>query len=558
MLNWIRARIWVKLSIAQVSFVVVIMTGIIFFNAAKQSQIITKQMVHDAEVLAESTLYGISEAISRGDNDSVKEQLKGVGENVQGVSIYISGFDGRVALSSTQQAVGARLDSLTEHPTVFDALSKMEKSDQAPSGTFEETVDGKRHLSVLRPIVNGSRCFHCHGSSRKVLGGIMVRISAEKMEAGIESIKNFNILMGVFAVVVLTCGLCFMVSLFVSRPLKVAVNMLRDIAEGEGDLTRRLEVKGKDEAGELAKWFNLFVEKVHDLAKVITTNAGTLASSSKGLSTISRQMSSGAEETSGRSNAVAAASEEMSSNMTSVARAVEQASANISIMAISAEQMTATINEIAQNSAKASTISAEAVSESRSASEKVHELGKAAKEIGKVTEAITEISEQTNLLALNATIEAARAGEAGKGFAVVAKEIKALARQTAEANGEIKKEIEGIQGSTVGTVTQIEEISKVINEVNDIVSSIATAVEEQSVTTKEIAGNVMQASQGIQEVTENVAQSSTVATEIARDMSEVNRAANEMAERSSTVNKSAEELNDMALQLKESAEKFKV
>jgi methyl-accepting chemotaxis protein len=188
----------------------------------------------------------------------------------------------------------------------------------------------------------------------------------------------------------------------------------------------------------------------------------------------------------------------------------------------------------------------------------VDELGSAANEIGKVVETITEISEQVNLLALNATIEAARAGEAGRGFAVVANEIKDLAKQTAEATLEIKGKIGAIQGSTAETVTEIDQISKIINDVNEIVTIIATAVEEQSVTTKEIAGNVAQASQGIQEVNENVAQSSSVSAEIASDISGVNQSAGEISSSSAQVNLSAEELNRMGVKLNEMVGKFKV
>ena len=123
-------------------------------------------------------------------------------------------------------------------------------------------------------------------------------------------------------------------------------------------------------------------------------------------------------------------------------------------------------------------------------------MGRAAREIGNVVETITEISSQVDLLALNATIEAARAGDAGKGFAVVAGEIKELARQTAEASGEIKKRVEGIQTNTAGTVNEINDVSEVVNEINAIVATIASAVEEQSATTREIVSNVSQASVG--------------------------------------------------------------
>ncbi|MDY6879060.1 MAG: methyl-accepting chemotaxis protein [Desulfatiglans sp.] len=377
-------------------------------------------------------------------------------------------------------------------------------------------------------------------------------LSAAKKQAGL-----------IIAIVLCIAGAVILAGSFVviraiTKPIKETVGRLEDIAEGEGDLTKRLDIKSQDEVGDLALWFNKFVEKIQSFIKDISENAEILDKSSSDLTGISQHMTSGSDNVSSRSGTVAAASEEMSANMTSVAAAIEQASTNAGVVATSAEEMTSVINEIAENSEKARTITGEAVAEARSASEKVDELGVAAQEIGKVTETITEISEQTNLLALNATIEAARAGEAGKGFAVVANEIKELAKQTAEATQEIKSRIEGIQVSTQGTVSQIEQISKVTNEVNEIVSTIATAVEEQSATTKEIAANIAQASQGIQEVTENVAQSSTVAGEIASDIAEVNQSSSEIANSASQVNLSAQELSGLASQLKEMVNRFNV
>lgn len=343
-----------------------------------------------------------------------------------------------------------------------------------------------------------------------------------------------------------------------TRPIFKVVDGLKDVAEGEGDLTARLEVKSKDEVGELAKWFNTFIEKLHEMIKNMAGSADTLNESSSELSSLSEQMSEGAEQMSSKANTVAASGEEMSSNMESMAAAMEEASTNLNVVATSAEQMTSTINEIARNSENARTITGEAVSGAENVSDKVDELGKAAQEIGKVTETITEISEQTNLLALNATIEAARAGEAGKGFAVVANEIKELARQTAEATQEIKERIEGIQNSTSGTISEIGRILKIINNVNEIVSTIATAVEEQSVTTKEIANGVIQASRGIQEVNENVAQSSSVSTGIAKEISEVNQTTSEISTSSSQIRLNAKELSRLALELKDLVSRFKV
>ena len=359
-------------------------------------------------------------------------------------------------------------------------------------------------------------------------------------------------------VILLAFSIYIVLSRVVIRPIKETTIMVKNIAEGEGDLTKQLDVKSENEIGELAKWFNVFIENMRKIIHEVFLSASQLNDSSGSLASISEHMSNGASETSLKAQTVSAASEEMSANIVSVASTIEQAATNMNMVATAAEEMTATINEIAQNTEKATGITHRAVDQAANASKQMDELGNAAQEIGKVIDTITEISEQVNLLALNATIEAARAGEAGKGFAVVANEIKELARQTADATGEIRQRVEGIQGSTENTVTEINNITQVVNEVNEIVSTIATAVEEQSVTTREIAGNVNQASTGINEANENVAQSSRVSSDIAGEIAQVNQSADEMSNSSSQVNSSAEELSKVAGQLNEMVSRFKV
>lgn len=353
-------------------------------------------------------------------------------------------------------------------------------------------------------------------------------------------------------------GCLWFVAGSVTRPIRDVVEGLKDAAQGDGDLTKRLAVKSVDEVGELANWFNVFIEKVQEIIRDVAGNAKEVQDSSGDLTRISGQLSQGADDALGKTTSVSSSTEEMSANMNTVAAAMEQTSQNISIVSASVEEMTATINEIAQNTAKGREITSSAVTETQKASSQVADLGEAAQHIGKVVETITEISEQVNLLALNATIEAARAGEAGKGFAVVANEIKELAKQTSDATNEIKSQVEGIQSSTQGTVERISNISEVVTRVNDIVSTIAGAVEEQSATTSEIADNVAQAAKGVGEVNENVAQSSTVAAEIAAEIGDVNMTSGEMASSSTMVQESAQELSSYAVQLNELVDKFKV
>lgn len=233
-----------------------------------------------------------------------------------------------------------------------------------------------------------------------------------------------------------------------------------------------------------------------------------------------------------------------------------QTSGNVQVVATATEPMTATISEIAANAEMGSSIAGTALEQAPLTSARVHELGNAVKQIGRVTDVIAEISEQTNLLALNATIEAARAGHAGKGFAIVAGEIKELARQTAEATRELGGQISDIQNKTGDTVARITEISQVIEDLNQIVLSVASAMEEQSVATREIAGSVIMAAHGIEEVNKNVGDTTATSRAIAGDMSEISRSAHEITAGSAQVNGNAQTLSALATQLSQMMGKF--
>jgi methyl-accepting chemotaxis protein len=363
---------------------------------------------------------------------------------------------------------------------------------------------------------------------------------------------------GVLVVVaILVFSIVYCLKIIAIIPIKKVVDGLKDMAQGEGDLTRRLRIKSMDEIGELASWFNLFVEKLQELIREISGTSTSLTTSSDDLTRLSGEMTRGADGLSQNSNSVATAAEEMTSNLNSVASAMEQANSNVSIVASAAEEMSITINEIATNSERARGISEKAVEQVEGATERVKALGEAAREIDKVTETITDISDQTNLLALNATIEAARAGEHGKGFAVVANEIKELAKQTSEATLDIKNRVSGIQQSTSDTVESIDSISKVIKEIENIVSTIASSIEEQSATTKEIASNVAQASIGLGEVSQNVAQSSYVSGEISKEIANVNFTAGKISESSRNVNSNADALSNLAHKLRELVDRYR-
>lgn len=452
---------------------------------------------------------------------------------------------GKIVLCMDKSSILAKQDEVKKR---FNALTNNNTEMINAALTQVSSVTGAKMKTTLKSIAEQSNLAYTK------IGQDIDHIGSKAKSRMQGALTGIGLVFGLIMLSVIGA----LTLLMVIRPINAAVAGLKDIAQGEGDLTMRLSISSKDEVGELAKWFNVFIEKLQGLIKDITGGVKTLSSSSTELSAISEQMSQGIQNVSGKSNTVSTAAEEMSGNMNTVSAAMEQSATNANMVATAAEEMSSTIGEIAQNAEKARIISDDASNKVNNASTNMDQLGKAADSIGKVIETITDISEQVNLLALNATIEAARAGEAGKGFAVVANEIKELAKQTAEATQDIKEKIEGIQGTSSTTVGQITEINQVIANVSSVVANIATAVEQQSAATKEIAGNVAQASQGIQEVNENVNQSSLVSSEISSEIAGVSVSMNEMATSSNQVNLSAQELSQLSESLKQMVDQFKV
>jgi len=316
-------------------------------------------------------------------------------------------------------------------------------------------------------------------------------------------------------ILVLVASITYAIARGVLRPLNALVARMEDMADGDGDLTHRMDDSGADEYGRLAHSFNRFVTKMNTTIREIGTTSQTLSASAEEFTAISRQLASNADATSRQATSVSDASSEINVNVQSVAAA--------------AEQMSASIKEISKNTTEAERVAANAVEITRHTNAAVQDLGQGSAEIGVVVKVITSIAEQTNLLALNATIEAARAGEAGKGFAVVANEVKELAKQTAKATEDISVKINSIQASTKGAVDAITEIATIINRIKEIQTSVASAVEQQAATASEIGRNINHVASASGEIAGNIGKVAETARNTSTGTGETESAATELA-----------------------------
>ena len=293
------------------------------------------------------------------------------------------------------------------------------------------------------------------------------------------------------------------IALAVSLALGLARTISRRLADvgaalglvAQGRLNVRSEVTGQDEVGGLSADVNRVLDVLQPAMAGLARDASALAGAAEGLSSNAEDMKTGAR----------AASERIKQS----SQAAGSVSNVVSTVAAGAEEMTASIREISANTTSARDIALEAVTVADETRISVTRLGQSSAEVGNVVKVITAIAEQTNLLALNATIEAARAGEAGKGFAVVANEVKDLAQETAKATEDIGRRVDAIQMDTGQAVTAIERIAEIISRISDAQVTVASAVEQQTMTTNEMARSVGEASTGTSEIAtdlESVAQ----------------------------------------------------
>jgi methyl-accepting chemotaxis protein len=401
------------------------------------------------------------------------------------------------------------LRTLAEDP---DFMSVVVRGDDGKVFASQGAQNPAGAVSAVREITRADR------GKIKTIGTVELALSPARSQAAATEQALWTLTAGAVVLLCVT-GILYLILKSIIRPISRMTEAMSRLSRGELG-TAIPATERTDEVGAIARAVQVFKENALDKQRLEAEQAEAALVSEHEKRRTMQQLADGFERAvGGVVGAVISATADMegqaqemtrAANRTdelasAVANRTEQTSSNVQTVAAASEELTGSIDEISRQVLDSSRISSEAVDLARKADQKVASLAEAVEKIGAVVELINSIAGQTNLLALNATIEAARAGEAGKGFAVVASEVKALANQTARATGEIAAQVASIQSVTAEAVSEINGVAAVIERVNEIATTIASAVEEQGAATKEISRNVQQAANGTQEVAVHIA-----------------------------------------------------
>jgi methyl-accepting chemotaxis protein len=352
----------------------------------------------------------------------------------------------------------------------------------------------------------------------------------------------------IFLISLITIGLCIVLGWVLAnsiiKPLQKMIDMIKDIAQGEGDLTKRLDANSHDEVGDLATWFNRFVDKIHDIIAQVVINTEQLASAANEISSSAEELSAGAKEQTNQTAQVSAAVEEMTAT-------IVEASKNTAEAADKAKGAASKSQEGSRLAEDTSHGMDEIVQSSDVTGKNIEGLAEKATAIGEIIKVIDDIADQTNLLALNAAIEAARAGEQGRGFAVVADEVRKLAERTTKATKEVAETIKGIQSDVSTANSQISDSQQYVVKGKELVEKTNGSLTE-----------IFSAIETVQEMMRQLAtsseQQSAAAEEISKSIENVNRITKESAAGTEQAATASEQLNRQAEELRKLVGGFKL
>ena len=340
-----------------------------------------------------------------------------------------------------------------------------------------------------------------------------------------------------FGILVLMGLLLALIARSIVRPLNEAVEAMANIASGDADLTRNLDMHGRDEISNLARHFNTFTDKLHGIVEQLLVAARSLDQSANSLGKVANDGQQTSQKQSQQMEQVATAINEVSYGVQDVAKNAEQAASEVRDAETQALQGQRNIDQSLEQIDELSATINQAVGVMQG-------LAGESTQIGSVVEVIRGIAEQTNLLALNAAIEAARAGEQGRGFAVVADEVRLLAQRTQQSTSEIQTMIERLQSNSIAAVRVIQESSQATQltveragQARESLTQIAAALRNLAGANASIASATLQQSHVVDEINRNVTQAASLAHDTAQASNQTSTASRQLAQVAGQLNK---------------------